>query len=730
MKDTEQIVGCLERITFQNPDTGFTVARLQRKGLSDLTCIVGSMPTVQPGETVRCHGKWTRHLVYGQQFEVSRYSVETPADLNGIEKYLGSGLIKGIGPAYAGRIVKTFGLQTLEVIDSEPKRLFEVSGLGEKRVNTILQCWEEQKSIREVMLFLQSYGVSPTYAQRIFKAYGSSSVAKVKENPYTLAKDIFRIGFKTADSIAEKMGIAKDAPQRIDAGIEYVLSELSNEGHVCYPTIQFVAQAAEMLESPVSFVQSRLSLLQEEKRLILNELVFEGKLQEFVWLAPLYVSEMGIAKEIRRLLRAPLALRGVHSDNALDWVQNELQLQLGKSQKDAVVSGVKDKVQIITGGPGTGKSTITNAILAITEKLTEKIVLAAPTGRAAKRMTEITGKKAQTIHSLLEFDFKKRGFKRNRDFPLVCDLIIVDEASMIDTILMYSLLKAIPSHARLILVGDINQLPSVGPGNVLKDLINAGSLSVTMLNEIYRQAAGSRIVTNAHLINRGIFPDIRNQSGSDFFFIEASEQDQALQQILRLVTHRIPKKYRYDPVNQIQVLAPMKKGILGTENLNAVLQESLNPHHTPLNRAGKQLAVGDKVMQMRNNYKKNVYNGDVGRIKEIDRIEQTVTVYFEGEEVIYDFSDIDELVLAYAVSIHKYQGSECPCIVIPIHTSHFKLLHRNLLYTGVTRGKSLVILVGSKQALGIAVRNDEVKRRFTGLKQALLETCNPVPCGL
>ncbi|NGX42622.1 MAG: ATP-dependent RecD-like DNA helicase [Chlamydiae bacterium] len=726
----DQVFGYIERITYQNPENGYTVAQLLQPKKADLTCIVGIMPSLQPGESVRCHGQWKRHLVHGQQFEVSEYRVEAPADITGIRKYLGSGLIKGIGPVYAGRIVDKFGIDTLDIIDSAPEKLLDISGLGKKRLEKIKTCWNEQKSIREVMIFLQSNGVSPAYAQKIFKVYGNLSTKKVKENPFTLAKDIIGIGFKTADGIARNLGIAKNSPQRIESGIEYVLSELSKEGHVCFPIERFLVAAGEILEVDRKLIEERLNILKNEGVIILEELMHEGKLTDFIWNKPLYISERGIAKEIKRLLRGKTHLRAIDIDKALEWAQKKLNIDLGHNQKIAVANALTKKMQIITGGPGTGKSTITNAILSITEKLTNRIYLAAPTGRAAKRMTEITGKKAYTIHSLLEFDFRAGGFKRNRESPLDCDLIIIDEASMIDTLLMYSLLKAIPTHARAIFVGDINQLPSVGPGNVLKDIICSKCIPVTMLTEIFRQAEGSRIVKNAHLINNGNYPDIVNIPDSDFYFIEANDPEIALKQILVLVTQRIPKKFRCDPFDEIQVLAPMKRGILGTEHLNVVLQETLNPKENHLLRYGKKFAVDDKVMQIRNNYDRKVYNGDVGRIAKIDNIEQQVIVTFDNRNVIYDFSDLDEIILAYAVSIHKYQGSECPCVVIPIHTTHFKLLHRNLLYTGITRGKKLVVLVGMKKAIGIAVRNDEVRKRHTGLQQTILETHNPTPLGL
>lgn len=723
----EQIYGYIDRITFQNPENGYTVAKLQQPRVRETTCIVGHMPTLKPGETVRVFGQWKSHLVHGPQFEVEEVRVEAPADIYGIEKYLGSGLIKGIGPTYAGRIVEIFGLDTLEVIDKAPEKLLEVPGLGKKRIDKITTCWQEQKSIRDVMIFLQSHGVSPAYAQKIFKTYGGKSIEKVKENPYHLARDIFGIGFKMADKIAGNLGIGRTSPQRIDSGIEYVLSELSNEGNVCFPYANFLTEASTVLEAATQLIIERIQALKNEYRIVLSEFLHEGVFQQFIWNAPLFKSEIGIAREIRRLLRGESTLRKVDILKAISWAEEKIGITLGPNQRTAVQSALSGKMEIITGGPGTGKSTITNTILAITEKLTGKIYLAAPTGRAAKRMNEITGKKAYTIHSLLEFDFRKGGFKKNRESPLDADLIIVDEASMIDTALMYQLLKAIPDHARVIFVGDINQLPSVGPGNVLKDIIHSRCIPVTELHDIFRQAAGSRIVTNAHLINQGSFPDITNQEGSDFFFVEGDDPELALQQILTLVTLRIPKKYRFDPIEEIQVLAPMKKGVLGTENLNAVLQEHLNPNKIPLFRAGKKLSAGDKVMQIRNNYDKHVFNGDVGKIEAIDLEEQTLIVIFDAKPVSYDFSELDEIVLAYAISVHKFQGSECPCVIIPVHTTHFKLLHRNLLYTAVTRGKKLVILVGSKKALSIAVRNDEIKKRFTGLYQALLEHHNPLP---
>lgn len=717
----QEIIGYIERITFQNSDNGFTVAQLQLPTKSDLLCIVGIMPGLQPGETIRCCGQQKNNSVHGKQFEVSSFKIEAPADLVGIKKYLGSGLIKGIGPKYAERIVKKFGLDTLNILEQSPERLSEIGGLGAKRIEKIKVCWSEQKHIREVMIFLQNYGVSPSFAQKIFKTYRNQSIQKVQENPFQLARDIFGIGFKTADTLAQKMGISKDAPQRIDAGIEYVLSQLSSDGHACYPFNELLTETEKVLEVPCSQAEERLKVLCQENRIEITSLFEKGKSRSFVWLKGMYIAETGIARELRRLSKGTCFLREISTQKALEWVQEKLQIQLAENQKKAVANAVSGKLHIITGGPGTGKSTITKAILSITEILTDKIILAAPTGRAAKRMSEITGKKASTIHSLLEYNFQTGGFRKNRDTPLDCDLLIVDEASMIDTYLMYSLLKAIPDRSRVIFVGDINQLPSVGPGNVLKDIIHSRTVHTTTLNEIFRQAAGSAIITNAHRINNGQYPTLYNGHDSDFFFMENEEHADLLNTIVKLVTQRIPKKYGFNPLEEIQVLAPMKKGVIGIENLNTVLQQVLNAKEEALQRGNQRLHVGDKVMQIRNDYKKEVFNGDIGFIQSIDPDEQQVLIRFEDREIFYEFSELDEIVLAYAISIHKFQGSECPCVIMPIHTSHFMMLHRNLLYTGITRGKKLVILVGTKKAIAIAVRNNDVQKRHTGLQQALME---------
>ena len=714
----ESVTGHIESIIFCSEENGFTIARLKEPRKKDLTTILGEMPSVKEGETIHCNGIWKRHPKHGPQFEVKTFELKAPEDLYGIQKYLESGLIKGIGPVYAEKIVAHFKLDTLDVIDKTPYRLSEIPGIGPKKIELIQTCWLDQKSIRDLMIFLQSHNVRSSLAQKVYKLYGDRSIEKIKENPYALAKIIFGVGFKSADDLAQKLGISLDSPHRIQAGIEYLLWELSSSGHVCFPEEDLIPRVEGMLSVTPDLIAAQVLLLEETGDIVRNKL---GDVMH-LWIKPLYLAEIGIARELARLTETPCQLRSITLDKAIDWVEDKLHIKLAKEQQDAITISTQEKLHIITGGPGTGKSTITKAILRITEKLTSEILLAAPTGRAAKRMTEITYKKASTIHSLLEFDFTKGGFKKNKEHPLSCDLIIIDEASMIDTQLMYSLLKAIPSSARVIFIGDIDQLPSVGPGNVLKDIINSEKIPVTILKQIFRQARGSRIVSNAHSINQGYFPDIEPEKGSDFLFLEIEEPEQILEKTISLIKDKIPSHFKFDPINDIQVLAPMKKGMIGTENFNHVLQKTLNPHPHPLVRMGKCLHPNDKVMQIRNNYDKKVYNGDVGRITHIDVGEQELTVKFDDMDVFYDFSELDELMLAYAVSIHKYQGSECPCVIIPVHTSHFKLLFRNLLYTGITRGKKLVVLLGTKKALAMCVKNDEVRKRYTGLKQIIQET--------
>lgn len=706
----DSLSGYVDAIVYAQPENGFTVARLKEPKKKDLTVIVGYLPGLQAGENVICKGGWKIHPSHGRQFEVSEYTVESPSDILGIQKYLESGLVKGIGPVYAKKIVDHFGLDTLNVIDQTPHRLMEIEGLGKKKINQLKECWNEQRSIREVMVFLRAHGASPGYAQKIFKTYGDESIAKVKENPYLLAKEVTGVGFKIADSIALKLGFALHSPERLAAGIEFVLWEQANEGHTCYPVVDFVPLATAILGVESELIETAL------KSLINTQLVEQ---EGMIWLKPYFAYEQGIARDLLKVMAGQQAIRSIDAAKAVDWVQGQLSIQFAEQQKKAVMQALTDKLHIITGGPGTGKSTITKAILAITSKLTEKILLAAPTGRAAKRLTQITGKLAFTIHVLLEMDFKSGGFKRGKENPLDCDLLIVDEASMIDTSLMFHLLRAIPSRARVLFVGDIDQLPSVGAGTVLRDLIGSEKIGVTRLTEIFRQAKGSKIITNAHRINQGEFPDISTPEWSDFHFIAAETPEAIREVIMQLVAEEIPRRWKLNAIDDIQVLSPMKKGVIGAEMLNDALQGLLNPSNKPVYRAGRRFHVHDKVMQIKNDYDKNVFNGDIGRVEEIT--EECVVVRFDEKEVEYSLSDLDELLLAYAVSVHKYQGSECPCIVIPIHTAHFKLLHRNLLYTAVTRGKKQVYLVGSTKAIAIAINNNQVQKRYTGLEKAIKE---------
>ncbi|MCB0614224.1 MAG: ATP-dependent RecD-like DNA helicase [Lewinellaceae bacterium] len=715
----DEIHGYIERITFQSPENGFTVARLKERGKRELTAIVGPMPSVQAGESVVCRGRWREDPNYGLQFQVESYEVEAPQSLQGIKKYLGSGLVKGIGPVFAERIVEYHREKTLDIIDGQPDALLDIDGIGPKRLERIKSCWKEQKSIRELMLFLQGYGISPTYAQKVFKTYGDDSRRVIEENPYQLARDVWGIGFKTADQTARKLGIDSQSDIRIDAGVEYVLSRLANEGHTCYPREAFLERARELLEVDSERIEARLEFIEQEARIVIQPLEYQGEVAPFIWLKAFFTSEQGIARELRRLLDNPPAVLYSQPELGLQAAEAQMGIRLAPNQREAVTSSLKEKMHIITGGPGTGKSTIIKAILSIAGPGGGRILLAAPTGRAGKRMAEITGREASTIHSLLEYDFSIGGFRRSRDNPLDCNLLIIDEASMVDTMLMYSLLKAAPCHARLLLVGDVDQLPSVGAGSVLQDLIRSGRLPVTRLTDIFRQAARSKIITNAHRINAGEFPDIRVDKTGDFFFIEENDPERIAQAITGLVQHRLPKTYGFDPLRDIQVLSPMNRGVIGNRNLNHLLQRTLNPSNEPLVKMGRTFHTKDKVMQVQNNYDKEVFNGDVGYIKRIDRIEQQVIVEIDGRPIPYDFADLDQLVLAYSVSIHKYQGSECPCVVLPLHTTHYMMLFRNLLYTGITRGKRLVVVIGSKQALSIAVRNKQAGERFTGLKEAV-----------
>lgn len=724
----ETIYGYLERISYYNEESQFIVAKLKEKGKQDLTTIVGSLAGINPGESLKLHGRWVNNKKFGEQFQVEKYESVVPATVNGIEKYLGSGLIKGIGPVMAKRIVRKFGLDTLDIIENSPGELSRVEGIGSKRVAMIANAWEEQKEIKEIMVFLQGHGVSAAYSARIYKKYGNASIETVRSNPYRLAADIHGIGFVTADRIARSMGIDPNSVIRAEEGVVYALNEIMNDGHVYCPYEFLADRAAGMLKVDREIVIKAMAGLFEAGRIVMEDLNPDVEdfrpNQKAVYLPPFYTAETGLARGLNLLKGGPSSLRPVDTDTAVSRAEKRLGISLAEKQKEAVAMAVKNKVLVITGGPGTGKTTIIRAILNIYKDLELRILLAAPTGRAAKRMQEATGWEARTIHRMLEFSYQAGGFQKGRENPLEADVVIVDEASMIDTILMYHLVKSIPGHATLILAGDVNQLPSVGPGSVLKDIIDSGRFMAVTLTEIFRQASRSRIVTNAHRINRGEFPDIRPPlpgEPEDFYFIGEEDPEKVISKILTLCKDRIPRHFGCHPVDDVQVLTPMHRGDVGVSNLNIRLQELLNPGGTGVSRGYKTFKVNDKVMQLVNNYEKEVYNGDIGRVSSIGLEEQEVRVDFDGREVAYDFSELDELTVAYAISIHKSQGSEYPVVIIPLMTQHYMMLQRNLVYTGITRGKRLVILIGSKKALAIAVRNDKPRKRYTRLMEKLLE---------
>lgn len=716
-----ELQGQIERITYNNDENGFTIAKVKVSERPDLVTVVGTLMSPTPGEILKMTGEWVNHPKYGEQFKILQYKPMVPATVHGIQKYLGSGLIKGIGPVMARRIVGQFGEETLNIINNEIEKLAEVNGIGKKRIDMIRKAWEEQKEIRDVMLFLQAHGVSSGYATKIFKQYGDRSIEVVKGNPYRLATDIFGIGFVTADRIAEKLGFSKDSELRAEAGLLYILNRLSDDGHVYYPYEQLLEKGQEILGVEREIIVRAFGTIAVEKRVVIEDLNHEAagfkENNKAVYLARFHVSETGIALRMRSLIDAPKSIRKIDPDKAAEWVQKQLSILLAEKQVDAIRRACESKVMVITGGPGTGKTTIINAILKIFSQLKVKILLAAPTGRAAKRMSETTGYEARTIHRMLEYSIQKAGFQRDEEKPLDCDLLIVDEASMIDTILMYHLMKAVPPGATFIMVGDVNQLPSVGAGNVLRDIIESGAVPVVGLNEIFRQAKESLIIVNAHKIINGEVPSFRHTGPrDDFYFIEQQEPDEVVKIILELAKERIPKRFGLDPLDDIQVLTPMHKGTVGASNLNMALQKILNPGEDSLVRGNRSFRVKDRVMQIKNNYDKEVFNGDIGRITGIDMEDQEVNVSFDGREVAYDFTELDEIVLAYAVSVHKSQGSEYPAVIIPLLTQHYILLQRNLLYTAVTRGRRLVVIVGTKKALAIGINNHQTERRFTYLK--------------
>ncbi|WP_373510590.1 ATP-dependent RecD-like DNA helicase [Thiocapsa sp.] len=722
---TENLAGMVERVTFHSAENGFCVLRVQVRGQRDLVTLIGSAATVSPGEHLEAEGHWVNDRQHGLQFKATGLRLVPPRSLEGIERYLGSGMVKGIGPHFARHLVNAFGEDVFSVIEETPERLLELPGIGPKRQYRVTSAWAEQKVIRDIMVFLQSHGVGTARAVRIYKTYGDAAVERVRENPYRLALDIYGIGFKTADGIAEKLGIARDAPIRAQAGVRHVLQELSGDGHCAAWHEQLTEQAAVLLEISAPVIEDAIQVELAEERLVAERI----EDRPVLLLAPLQRAERGVAGHLRRLEQDPPPWGAIDADKALPWVEQRTGQTLSDSQRIAVSTVLNAKIAIITGGPGVGKTTVVNSLLRILVAKGVEVCLCAPTGRAAKRLSESTGHEAKTIHRLLEFDPQVMGFKKDAENPLETDLVVVDETSMVDIVLMNQLLRAIPSAAAVILVGDVDQLPSVGPGAVLANLIDAGTIPTVRLTEIFRQAAASRIVVNAHRINAGRLPEVSRANGpeSDFHLIHADTPEAIHERLLKVVIERIPARFGLDPVRDIQVLTPMSRGGLGARALNVALQAALNPDAQPrIERFGWTYAPGDKVIQLANDYNKEVFNGDIGRIQSIDTEEGVLSIVFDGRAVIYETGELDTLALAYATSVHKAQGAEYPAVVIPLATQHYTLLQRNLLYTAVTRGKRLVVVIAQPRALAMAVKRSDSGRRLTRLRERVSEAKSPL----
>ena len=720
--DREVVAGLVERVTFHNEDNGFCVLRVRARGRRDLVTVVGHSATIGTGEWITATGAWVNDRTHGQQFKASFLRTSPPSSAEGIEKYLSSGMIRGVGPVYAKKLVRAFGEMVFDVFDSAPDRLQEVGGIGPSRAAGILSAWGEQKSVREIMIFLHEHGVGTARAVRIFKTYGADAVKVLTENPYRLATDIRGVGFKTADAIARKLGIAPTATIRLRAGIVHALGEAMDDGHCGLPKAELIPLAERLLGVARDLVAGALELELKDGNVVADRV--RGGPQragagetECIFLAALYGAERVIAERLAALAHGALPWRQIDAAKALPWVEQQTKLKLAASQQEAVRLALVSKVMVITGGPGVGKTTIVNAILRVLAANDLRIVLCAPTGRAAKRMSETTGRDASTIHRLLEVDPINGGFRRTRSNPLECDLVVADETSMVDVPLMQALLRAVPDSAALLMVGDVDQLPSVGPGQVLADIIASGAIPVVRLTEVFRQAASSRIILNAHAVNEGRMPDIgKPEDDSDFYFVPADNAEIAAARIVELVKTRIPRRFGLDAIRDIQVLCPMNRGGAGAQALNIALQAALNPAgERKVERFGATYAPGDKVMQTQNDYDKEVYNGDIGHVADVDPVSGELTAIFDGRPVSYLFGELDMLVPAYATTIHKSQGSEYPAVVIPLLMAHYPMLKRNLLYTAITRGKRLVVLVGERRAVAAAVRGHGDGRRWSKL---------------
>lgn len=715
----EQLKGSIERVTFHSEDTGFCVLRVWVRGHRDLITVIGHAASIAVGEYIVCEGLWITDRQHGVQFKAKQLQVILPTTLDGIEKYLGSGMVKGIGPHFAKKLVKAFGEQVFDVIEQTPERLLALPGIGEKRKAQVTAAWSEQKAIREIMVFLQSYGVGTARAVRIYKTYGDDAITTVTENPYRLALDIRGIGFKTADQLASALGISSQSPLRAQAGVHHVLQTMCDQGHCAAAVPALIESAHALLEIPADVLEAAIAQQVEDKHIVIDEI--DG--QSCAYLSALHHSECHAAEHLHRLNRGPVPWGEIDAAKAIAWIEKKTGLQLAASQQQALLTTLRAKLSIITGGPGVGKTTIVTGLIGVLRAKKMRVSLCAPTGRAAKRLAEVTGCEATTIHRLLDFDPKTFKFKHDQSYPLVTDVVLVDESSMIDVVLFNHLLKAIPQHAAVIFVGDVDQLPSVGPGAVLSDLIDSGVIETARLTDIFRQAADSDIITNAHRVNAGYMPESRGGGDQrDFFTLYTDTPEVAYDTLIDLVAERLPRYYRCNPLKDIQVLTPMNRGGLGARALNSGLQAALNPQQAgapSVSRFGSTYAVGDKVIQMTNNYDKAVFNGDLGWITAIDLDVSEVTITFDGQAHPYAFHELDEIQLAYAISIHKSQGSEFPMVVIPVVMQHYTLLARNLLYTGITRGKQRVILLGQKKAVGMAVRNHNQQRRLTALSQRL-----------
>src|SRR6201981_1644762 len=720
---TEEISGVIERVTFHNDESGFCVLRVKVRGQREETTVVGSLPSVTAGEWLSAEGWWVRDKEHGLQFKATTLKTVPPTTAEGIERYLGSGLVKGIGPILARKLVGRFGAEVLAVIENRAAELQSVDGIGPKRRERIAHAWQEAKQVREIMLFLHSHGVSTSRAVRIFKTYGEQAIEQVRGNPYMLAKDIYGIGFATADQIAQKVGIPRDSSNRAKAGIDHVLLEATSEGHFALPLGKLKLAGTKWREVGEAPGERALSQMLTSGSLLLEEIDQEP----LIFLPHLRRAEEGIALRIKRLAGGTTIYPQIDFEKAVAWCEGRTGKKLAPSQREALKTVLANRTVVVTGGPGVGKSTLVNSILLILRAKGVKCLLCAPTGRAAKRLTETTSLEAKTIHRLLEIDPATGRFSRHESNTLACGLLVVDETSMVDVPLMHSLVRAIPNRAGLVLVGDVDQLPSVGPGTVLGDLIESSVVPVVRLTEVFRQAAGSHITTNAHRIRRGQMPDILEADpGSDFHFVERDDPEKIAATLVKLVQDRIPERFHLDPIRDVQFLCPINRGSLGVRELNTALQKVLNPARRgqlAVERFGWRFQIGDKVIQTENDYDKAVFNGDVGIVERVDLVEQQVAVRFDERLVKYDLGELDEISLAYATTVHKSPGTALPAVVIPLATQHYMLLQRNLIYTGITRGKRLLVPIGQKKALGIAVRNDRPQRRYSGLLASLRAAC-------